>query len=170
MASLIQLSDEILQLQQMLDASEHEPETIALIEDYLKSLSSGRDRKLDDYAALVRELEIRAEVRAGEARRLTALVKRDEDTVARLKENLRVVFTLHGWKTVETDRFRLTLAQNGGKQRLVVGVPPEELEERFRRVETKVVADNDALREALADGEVVEGVRLEERGSTIRIG
>ena len=154
----------------MLDASEHEPETIALIEDYLKTLSSGRDEKLDGYAALIRELEIRAEVRANEAKRLMALVKRDETTVARLKENLRLVFTLHGWKSVDTARFRISLATNGGKQKLVVEVPPEELEERFRRTETKISADNDALREALEDGEVIAGVRLEERGTTIRIG
>lgn len=170
MPSLFQLSEEILQLRQILDSAEHEPETIDAVEEYLKSLASDRERKLDNYAALVRELEARAKIRLDEAKRLESLAKRDLDTVERLKERLRLVFTMHEWRSVDTDRFRITLAQNGGKQKLVVEVPIEELEERFRRTETKVVADNDALREALGDGEVIEGVRLEERGTTIRIG
>lgn len=170
MPSLFQLSDEILQLRLMLDSLEHEEETIAAVEEYLKSLNQDREKKLDNYAALVRELEARAEIRNNEAKRLQALAKKDLDIVERLKERLKLVFTLHEWKSVDTDRFRIVLAQNGGKQRLLVEIPIEELEERFRRTETKVVPDNDALREALSDGEVIEGVRLEERGATIRIG
>ncbi len=170
MPSLFQLSEEILQLRQVLDSQEHETETIDAVEEYLRSLSEDREKKLDNYAALIRELEARAKIRLDEAKRLEGLAKKDLDVVERLKERLKLVFTLHDWKTVDTDRFRITLAQNGGKQKLVVEIPIEELEERFRRIETKIVPDNDALREALGDGEVVEGVRLEERGATIRIG
>lgn len=170
MPSLFQLSEEILQLRQILDSQEHEAETIDAVEEYLKSLSQDREKKLDNYAALIRELEARAKIRQDEAKRLDGLAKKDLATVERLKDGLRLVFTLHEWKAVDTDRFRITLAQNGGKQKLVVEVPIEELEERFRRIETKVVPDNDALREALGDGEVIEGVHLEERGATIRIG
>lgn len=170
MPSLFQLSEEILQLRQILDSQEHESETIDAVEEYLKSLSQDREKKLDNYAALIRELEARAKIRQDEATRLQSLAKKDLDVVERLKERLKLVFTLHEWKTVDTDRFRITLAQNGGKQKLVVEIPVEELEERFRKVETKTVPDNDALREALGDGEVIAGVRLEERGVTIRIG
>ena len=169
MPSLFQLSEEILQLRQILDSTEHEADTIDAVEAYLTTLSQDRDKKLDNYAALMRELEARARIRQDEAKRLEAIAKRDLDTVERLKERLRLVFTMHEWRSVETDRFRITLAQNGGKQKLVVSVPPEDLEDRFRRTETKILSDNDALREALADGEVIEGVHLEDRGTTIRI-
>ena len=170
MPTLFSLSDEILQLRQILESQEHEEETIDAISGYLTTLSQDRDKKLDNYAALIRELEARATIRQDEAKRLGALAKKDLDTVERLKERLKLVFTLHEWKSVDTDRFRITLAQNGGKQKLQVDVPAEELEPRFQRTETKILPDNDALREALADGEVVEGVRLEDRGATIRIG
>lgn len=170
MPSLFQLSEEILQLRQILDSVEHEADTVAAVEEYLKSLSQDREKKLDNYAALIRELEARAKIRLDEAKRLEGLARKDLDTVERLKDRLKLVFTMHEWKSVDTDRFRIVLAQNGGKQKLVVEIPIEELEARFQRTETKVVPDNDALREALGDGEVIEGVRLEERGTTIRIG
>jgi hypothetical protein len=52
-------------------------------------LADERDRKLDNYCALMRELEQRAAVREAEAQRLLKLAEIDLNSVKRLKQRLK---------------------------------------------------------------------------------
>ncbi len=144
-----------------------DPEVEATLDAWFEDLIEERDVKLDNYAALIRELEARAAARREEARRLTDRARRDEDQAAYLKNRLVLFFQQHGLKSVETRRYRLTVARRGGRAPVDLHVDPEALPEPFRRV--KVSADLDAIREALERGETLEFAELGERGYSLRI-
>ncbi len=74
-----------------------------------------RDRKLDNYCALVGEMSARAEVRKAEAKRLMELAATEEKRAKLLKDRLLWFFETHNLKAVETPRYRLSVAKNGGK-------------------------------------------------------
>jgi hypothetical protein len=145
---------------------ENEAQTEAVIQ-WFEQLGEERDQKLDNYAALIADMEARAQVRRDEAKRLVDRARIDENKVALLKERLRIFFESHGLKTVETTRYRLTLAQNGGKLPLLVDVSVDDLPEEYIRL-TKATA-LDAIRADLEAGKELPFARFGERGSSIRI-
>ena len=128
-----------------------------------------RDRKLDNYAALISEITARAELRKSEARRLMELAQVDENRAKLLKDRLKAFFEVHSLKTVETARYKLSLAKNGGKQPLILddSIPVTQLPEQFQRV--SVDPDTAAIRSALERGELLEFAQLGERGTSLRI-
>ena len=101
---------------------------------WFEQLGEERNQKLDNYAALIADIESRAQVRRDEAKRLVDRARIDENKAALLKERLRLFFESHGLKTVETSRYRLTLAQNGGKLPLLVDVSVDGLPEEYIRL------------------------------------
>ena len=131
--------------------------------------------KLDGYAALIRELELRAEARKAEAQRILERAKADESKAAFLKERLKEHLFRHGRKSIETARFRITHAAHGGRLPVLLSVDPEHLPAPYRVEQVRYKADLEALRAALdAHGEITDGegqvlVRYGERGSSIRI-
>ena len=78
-------------------------------------------------------------------------------------------FNAHNLKTVETARYKLSLAKNGGKQPLILdeSIPVSQLPEQFQKV--SIDPDTTAIREALERGEKLEFAQLGERGTSIRI-
>ena len=72
---------------------------------------------------------------------------RRDYSLARLK-----CFFLHNLKTVETPRYKLSVAKNGGKAPLILdeSVPVTNLPEQFQKV--SIDANTAAIREALAAG------------------
>lgn len=123
--------------------------------------------KLDAYAALIAEMEARAEVRTAEAKRLSVLAGRDHKAAARLRERMLWFFQQHGLKKEETARFTITLARHGGKAPLVIEVAPEDLPQQYQRV--NIAPDTEAIRRALEAGQALPYARLGERGHSIRI-
>jgi hypothetical protein len=143
-----------------------EAQTEAVIQ-WFEQLGEERDQKLDNYAALIADIEARAQVRRDEAKRLVDRARIDENKAALLKERLRLFFGSHGLKTLETSRYRLTLAQNGGKLPLLVDVSVDGLPEEYIRL-TKAPALSARIA-SLEDGKELPFARFGERGSSIRI-
>ena len=143
------------------------PEVEQAIDAWFERLSHERDDKLDNYAALIRELDARAKARRNEAKRLNERAKRDEEHAAYLKQRLMLFFQDHHLKTVETRRYRLTLQRSGGKTPVVLHAEPDDLPEAYQR--WKVSADLDAIREALEQGADLDFAALGERSSYVRI-
>lgn len=124
--------------------------------------------KLDAYGAVIREKELRAAARNAEAERLGGLAAVDLNAVKRMKDRLRWFFEAHELQKVETDRFRFTLASNGGKAPIDLAVKDaSKLPEWARRV--KVEPDLEAIRSRLERGEELEFASLAERGRHLRI-
>lgn len=168
--TLFDISEDLLALYDHLESlggDVSSPEVEQAIDDWFERLGRERDQKLDNYAALIREIEAREAARREEARRLSERAKRDKEQAAYLKQRLVLFFQDHQLKTVETRRYRLTLQRSGGKTPVDVLVEPEALPEAFQRL--KVSANLDAIREALENGEDVEFATLGERRSYIRI-
>lgn len=167
--TLFSISDDLQHLNDLLDEVGDDSQQQELIAQWFETLGEERDRKLDGYAALISEMTARAEVRKAEGRRLMELAATDENRAKLLKERLKSFFQLHDLKTINTDRYRLSLAKNGGKAPLILddSIPVTQLPERFQKV--SIDADTTAIREALDAGESLEWARLGERGTSLRI-
>jgi hypothetical protein len=111
----------------------------------------------------------RAEARKAEAKRLLDLASIEESRAKLLKDRLKWFFETHSIRTLETARYRLSLARNGGKAPLILkdGVSPTELPEHFQKL--SIDPDTTAIREALERGEQLDFAVLDERGTSIRI-
>lgn len=167
--TLFSISDDLEKLNELLDECADDTEQKQLLEDWLEHLGDERDKKLDAYAALITEMQARAEVRKGEAKRLMELAAADENRAKLLKDRLKWFFETHNLKTLETSRYKLSLAKNGGKAPLVIdqSVLVSRIPERFQKV--SVDFDTAAIRDALERGERLNFAQLGERGTSMRI-
>lgn len=138
--SLFSISDDLEKLNELLDDCGDDAQQQELIQQWFEQLGDERDRKLDGYAALITEMMARAEVRKSEAKRMQELAAADENRARLLKDRLKCFFQTHNITTVETARYRLSLAKNGGKQPLILkdGLSPTDLPEQFQRVSEDV--------------------------------
>jgi len=121
---------------------------------------------IDDVLALVRDIEIRAEARKAEAKRIADRARRDEAVAAWFKNQVLRVMQSEGMKKVETTRFRATVAMPGGKPalELIGDVPPEYVEQEIIHV-----TDKDKIRTELESGKVLPFARLVEKQPYLRI-
>lgn len=170
--SLFQISDDLKSLDNALadcDGSEQDPIFLDWFEKLATATLEERNTKLDNYGALISELEARSLARTEEAKRLQTLAKTDSNKAKRLKERLKFFFEQHGYGKIETDRYRFSLVKNGGKSPVVLNddYDPCDMPEEFTRLER--MADLAAIREALEAGEELEFAALGERGTSLRI-
>lgn len=125
--------------------------------------------KVDRYCALVREMETRADARDEEANRLAGLAATDRFAAKRLKDRLHQFLQQQEIPRLETERFRLSVAQNGGKLPLHLDLAAEQLPEPYRITRTSYAADQDKIRAALEAGASLPFAALGTRGSHLRI-
>lgn len=127
--------------------------------------------KVDGYAAFIGELNARAEARKEESDRLAHRARIDAALRDFLKGRLKDFFTARGMKKLETKRYKLTVAGNGGKLPLLLDDTaknePEKLPEPFRRVTYS--PNVEAIRAELEAGKPLRFACLGERGTHLRI-
>jgi hypothetical protein len=167
--SLFSVSNDLERLNELLDEAGDDTQQQELINNWLEHLGEERDRKLDNYAALITEMLTRAEVRKAEAKRMMELAQSDGNRAKLLKDRLKWFFEVHSLKTVETARYKLSLAKVGGKVPLILddSVPVTQMPERFQKI--SIDPDTTAIRLALEAGELLGFAQLGERSSSIRI-
>lgn len=139
------------------------------LEAWFNELGEERDTKIDNYCALMAELRSRAGVRRQEAARLKQLGDYDQAKADRLQGRLKLFFETRGMSKLQTRRYALTLANNGGVAPLIIaeGTTPESVPARFRKV--SVAFDRDAIAAALAGGKTLKFAKFGERGKSLRI-
>ncbi|MHC4891659.1 MAG: siphovirus Gp157 family protein [Planctomycetota bacterium] len=131
MPTLLKISDDMKALDDLLTESGGDvtdPAIEATIAIWMDEMDTDLNNKVDGYAALVSELNLRSKARAEEAERLRKRSKLDADNAKFLKERLKAVMEMRGIKKIETDRYRVTVANNGGKLPMTVmddAVPAE---------------------------------------------
>jgi len=141
-----------------------------IVDAWLKENKDKLSEKADNYAALITEKEQRAGVRKNESERLAKLVKADMNSAAGMKYLLKQALDAMCIQKLETNRFRISVATNGGKQPIDIYVPDEELPAIYKKeVPASYVADKEAIREALEAGKEVKGAVLQQRGTNLRI-
>jgi hypothetical protein len=166
--NLYQIKSEIADvIDVILDGGIDNPEAQDALEEHLAGLDVVLEAKADDYAGLVQELTLRAEARTEESRRIRALADADRALADRLKQRLKEAMEATGKLKLDTPRFKLAVAGNGGKQPLEVAVEPTALDPQYQAV--KVEANKDAIRAALEAGTAVPGCTLLPRGTSLRI-
>lgn len=166
---LFNISDDLQHLNELLDDVGDDSQQQKIIAQWFDTLGDERDRKLDSYCALISEMQARADVRKAEAKRMQELAVTDENRAKLLKDRLKTFFQLHDLKTINTDRYRLSLAKNGGKLPLILdeNVSVTQLPEQYQRV--SIDPDTTAIRESLEAGDVLPFAHLGERGTSLRI-
>lgn len=172
MPTILEISDDLLALADLMEENagadgEIPPEAAVAIEAWFAELSKDRDRKLDNYGALVREKQLRAAARKEELERLQIRVRVDENQVKFLKNRLLLFLDLQKVAKVETARYKFSCRGNGGVQALKLPDDPKTLPEDLQRIE--VLPDTEKIREALKAGREIEGVALLPRGRHLQI-
>lgn len=158
---LLELSADILSLEERLDNDElTDEQRQALVDEWLYAQGDVA-QKLDNLAAWIESLEAYAEVRKAQAERMRALARVDENKAKRNKEILKIYFRRHELTRFRTPRFTLSLQTSGGKRALIVPPSweqdPANAPEQFRK--TVVQLDTDEIRRAVegfyADAETI---------------
>ncbi len=137
------------------------------VEQWKKDLGTEFTEKIDNIAAFVRSLELRAAARREEMERLQKRVKVDENNAKWLKNMVMGELQAREIKKLDTRRYKIGVAGNGGLQPLIIDMgaplPPE-----FTFVPPPEW-DKQKVRKALAEGRDVPGAALLPRGTHLSI-
>lgn len=169
MTTLYKLTLEMEELDELLATCE-DPNAPVIFDAIQRALAlqDERERKVDAYCSLIAEITARMAARKAEAERLYMSAKVSENAVVRLKTALLESFKILGIKKLETERFTVTVAGNGGMLPLIVDplLNPETLPKELQRV--TITADNEKIRAALEIAPL-PFAKLGERGTHLRI-
>lgn len=166
--NLYELTQEMVELDNLLSQAEDpdSPEIFDAIQRAL-ALHDEREAKVDAYCCLIAEIGARAAARKAEAARLAENARAAEGHVKRLKTRLLESFNAMGIGKLETERFTVSVARNGGLVPLEINdVDPATLPAEYQRVTISV--DNEKVRAALANAPL-PFAKLGERGQHVRI-
>lgn len=161
--NLYELTDEYLQLQQMLEDPEIDSQVIT---DTLEAVEGEIEIKADNYAKVIRNMEGSIAAIKVEQERLAAKKNLLESGIKRLKENLQETMIATGKRKLKTDLFSFNIQKNGGKAPVLVDVPTEDLPDDLVRI--KEEPDLDAIRALCEQGDCTYA-HLGERGESLRI-
>lgn len=171
MPTLIELSNEVFDLKEMLDdlpedCDNHE-EILKILEENLSRAEGSLEKKIEGYAAIVREYELRSEARFKESDRLAKRAESDLKKAQSLEEFMQYVMQKHGIQKIDGDRFQIRVCRNGGKAPVRIN-HESQIPAEFVKTQTISVPDMDKIRERLESGEEVPGAVLLERGFHLR--
>jgi hypothetical protein len=168
---LLEITDDVRALNQLLDECDGDVTGMEqIIDKWAADLEDSLEEKVDNYAAMITELMRMYQVRSGEAERLKRLALTDKNRADWLKGMLKHVFDEMCIKKLDTDRYRVSVATNGGVKKLDIHVPVEELLLKYQKeVPASLEADKEAIREDLDSGKFILGAVLQDRGTSLRI-
>ena len=139
-----------------------DPETGEINEALMAELEQLEDslyEKIDNIGAMIKNLKAEADAEREEAKKLTARARTAENAVERLKGLL--AYCLDG-KSYKTTRAAISFRRSKAVEVTDLSLIPEEYL-KFKDPEP----DKKAIKEALEDGEIIEGARIVENLSTI---
>jgi len=146
-----------------------DPRVLEAVTAWFAELDADLKGKVDNYAALITTMEARSEVRAKEAERLARRAKADAASAQFLKDRLRTELEARGTQKVETDRYRVSVVENGGKLPLIIDQASLIPDGFLRVIPEQHVPDKDVIRCTLERGQAVPGAHLGERGKRLSI-
>ena len=166
--TLFSIGDDLETLNDLLDGAGDDTEQINLINDWFSTLGEERDRKLDNYASLISEMQGRAAIRKVEAQRLIELSTSDELRAKQMKDRLKIFFEQHDIRKIDTQRYRLSLCNNSSRPLVVdPNIATTDLPEKYQKV--SIEANTTTIREDLKAGVELPFARLGDAGKHIRI-
>jgi hypothetical protein len=157
--NLYELTDSYLKVLELIENGEEG------LEDTLESINDAIEVKADGYARIIRNLEANAVALKTEIDRLTNRRRSIENSIDRLKENLKNAMIATGKEKIKTDLFNVTVVNNP----VAVNVIDEKLiPEEYFKVEIIRKLDKLSLRDAIKNGEEIQGAELMQ-GKGLRI-
>lgn len=166
MSNLFELTEEYVQLLEMAEDPDVDPEVLA---DTMEGLTGEIEDKADGYAYVIDSINADVDTIDKEIKRLQARKKTLTANVDSIKSSLYNAMLAIGKRKLKTAKHSFTIAKNGGKIPVVYDpvIDIDKIPVEFIKVEWDV--DNDAVREYLESGEELDFARLGERGESLRI-
>lgn len=130
-----------------------------LAQQFLEALEGEREEKLESIALYVKELYHEADAIAQEELKLKKRRQAKEKKAERMEEYLKSSLLGFGSKKFETPRVVLSFRSS----KSVVITDESKLDEKFMKAKVVVTVDKTAIKDALDNGEVVEGAAIEEK-------
>ena len=150
------------------------------VDGWMTEITIAVDSKLDDYAQVIRKLELDASVARAEQARYQSLAQTRENAAESLKKRIKELLEKAGRKSRETQHHKFSVAGNGGKQPIDIVIA--ELPDDY--VDYVAVANEDKIRATIVEDEKyideesgeektrkksVKGVTVKERGTHLRM-
>ena len=169
MPTLYDITEDLIALDELLESVDGDITDEAVesaITEWFKELGDNLETKVDNYAQFIIELKARAAVRKAEASRLTARAKVGLNNADSLIKRMKEAFIAMDMKKLETKRFCVSVAKNGGLCPLDIhGDVPKE----YTKSTVVVSNDTEKIREVLGSGKELEFATLQERGTRLAI-
>ncbi len=161
MNTLYELTSEYLQLLEMAEDPDVDPETLA---DTMEAIGGEIEDKADGYARVMKQIEANAAGIKAEIDRLTARKTSMENNVKRMKESLQAAMEVTGKKKFKTALFSFYIQKNPASLKIddLEAVPESFLVPQPPKV------DSAAIKDALKAGAVYDFAHLEQ-GESLRI-
>lgn len=154
------------QYKMLLDTLRSSPDDEAVIAA-LAEISDEIEDKAEGYAMVRAELKAFADKLKAEEKRMSDLRRSAENNIKRLENNLMEAMKETGKEKFTTNLFSFSIANNGGKQPLVVDVNVMELPEELQEWDVK--PNNEAIRKYIEETGDLTYAHLEERGQHLSI-
>lgn len=162
MSSLYELTGQLMELEQMIDAGEIDDDVLL---DTWESIDAVFEDKADGYAKIIANLTGSIDAMKAEVQRLNERIKSYENSIKRLKANLQDAMIATDKQKFKTALFSFSVAANPPK--VVIddenAIPADYWHER-----TELFVDKAALKDDLKGGVAVSGAHLEQ-GKSLRI-
>tara|TARA_R110000868_G_scaffold209824_1_gene459682 strand:+ start:36 stop:551 length:516 start_codon:yes stop_codon:yes gene_type:complete len=167
--TIYSICNDMTALMELLDEKDGivEQESLDAFNAFEAEIQTDFVNKLDSYAAVIQEFEMRSDNRKTEARRMSELAKKDEERADMLRRRLFALFQNNNWQPVETSRFKIGLMVNGGKRKLQIHIDDEQIPNEY--VEVIRVNNTEAIRSALESGTELGWASLAERTKRLSI-
>ena len=161
MNTLYELTNEYLQLLEMAEDPDVDPETLA---DTMEAIGGEIEDKADGYARVMKQIEANAAGIKSEIDRLTARKTSMENNIKRMKESLQAAMEATGKKKFKTALFSFNIQKNPTSLKID---DPDAVPENFLIPQPPKV-DNAAIKDALKAGAVYDFAHLAQ-GESLRI-
>lgn len=165
MSALYELTGELLQLQELMEDPDIDPQAIA---DTIEAVNGEFEIKLENYCKIIKNLSGDIDAIDAEIERLSKMKKTRKNNIDRLKQHMFDAMKATGQTNIKGELFTVAIQKNGGKIPVIMdtdntSVIPDDL------VRIKEEPDLDKIREVLESGVKLEFAHLGERGESLRI-
>lgn len=166
MASIYDITGRAVALNEMANDEEVELE---VFRDTLEAIEGEFDDKIESYCKVLKNIEGEAAAITEEVKRLNAKKKAIENNVDRMKKVMFDAMKVMNKESAGGAVLKAKIQKNGGKLPLMIaeGTKPESLPFEFQKITYDI--DNDAVREALDNGQELDFAKYGERGESLRI-
>jgi predicted oxidoreductase len=159
--------DAFFELMDELEGDVSDPKICAIVDGFIADLEKDLQNKADSYAYIITEMGAQSAAIGVEMVRLAKLKRTADAKAGRLKDILYLVMNRTSTAKIKTDLHQFTICKNGGLQPIEIVIPADQLPQAYQI--QVVEADKKLIREALQQGAIIEGCKLQEVGSHLRI-